>query len=66
MKFRFKDDDYKYPENLTMSWDMIEKDVERETKLNFDFKPVILKPLPPEYWLITPEPIKPWWKFWIK
>ena len=36
MKFRFKDDGYKYPENVTISWDMIEKDVERELEVELE------------------------------
>ena len=62
MKFRLNDEPYDYPENLTLSWDMIEKDVDREKRLsnsNHKFIPDASKPGP---YTVT----KRWWQFWIK
>jgi len=65
LKFRLNEE--KVGSNVSISWDMIEKDVEREKKIRIDFQPIIPKPFPLDKFIgpsNQPEPIKPWWKFW--
>jgi len=71
LKFRFKDDYYKYPKNVTWSTDMMDKDVERENDIAaeglqqaIELSQERTKLLIKDYKEISERLNKPWWKFW--